>query len=120
MSLDKLERICKSVFNSRKLNSKSRKRENVDARKAFSIIAYYNELGDVDIIMNYVGRDRTTFNHYQKEVTRLIKFNKDFKTKFEFCKKSYEARETSSEINFHLEMITYHQEKIKKIKICED
>lgn len=119
MSFERLEKICKSAFKSRVINTKSRKREDVDARKAFAVIAYYNELGDVEEIMKYVNRDRTTFNHYQKEVLSLLEIDKVFKRKFEFCRTIYETVDLTAEESFHLKMINYHNEQLKKIRGCK-
>ena len=85
--MEELKTIVNNVF-STDLDSESRQREIIDARKVYSKI-----LRDIGYTYQYIGdsikKDHATIIHYNKNIDYLLVYDKDFREKYKACKDAF-------------------------------
>jgi chromosomal replication initiation ATPase DnaA len=77
--------------------SKNRKREVVDARRAYAKIL--RDRGyTFELISRTIGKDHATILHYVRTIDSILSYDKEFRDKYLLCKNAFLSNKESASI----------------------
>lgn len=113
--VEKFKKIINEVF-SIDLESESRKREVVDARKVYTKILRDNGYR-YEAIANSIKKDHSTIVHYIKNINNILSYDKHLMDKYIACElafiriKKYELNDMLNDFNKHIDFFERHNGK---------
>ena len=109
--IEKLKKIVNEIF-SVDIESKSRNRDIVDARKIYAKILREQGYG-YEKIAKTINKDHATIIHYLKYIDHILSYDKDLMDKYIACEEAY-GRINKYELNDMLNYFIKHIEFFEK------
>lgn len=99
------------------IRTKTRKRENVDARFIYSSLAWKYVDAPLALIGGFIDVDHTSVMHHKKQTDNLLGYDKGFIEKFNACEsripKVEESEFVRSQLRYHLQKARKYMEVLK-------
>ena len=119
MILQKISEIIKENTGVDVKTNKSRRRNVVDAKKIYAILARKKTPFTTTKIGNFIGVDHSTIIHYSQSFKGLLKSDKEFKYLYEICLiEMLNFNDIDSiliELKYHYKKYRYYLNKINKL-----
>lgn len=99
------------------INTTSRKREIVDQKKIFCLVAYNEMSASYSSVGRFMGLGHATIMHHVENAFELLRYDKEFEKKYNRIKDEYLSKEkliSAEKIKQEINIVKKYLKKLKK------